>query len=88
MLALRTGWTPDVLAELPATFRGAAHWTLYAEAFAGVFTDLLSATRRDPPDHLTGAARVEFMSARRAAREALPMLRDDLFPPDEESTHG
>lgn len=28
MLALATGWTPDVLAELPAKFRAACHHAL------------------------------------------------------------
>lgn len=35
MLALATGWTPDVLAELPLPFRAACHWALYAQAICG-----------------------------------------------------
>lgn len=35
MLALATSWTPDVLAELPAGFRAACHWSLYAQTIAG-----------------------------------------------------
>lgn len=35
MLALATGWTPDVLAELPMSFRASCHWALYAAAIAG-----------------------------------------------------
>lgn len=35
MLAVETGWTPDVLASLPAAFRDACHWLLYARALSG-----------------------------------------------------
>lgn len=35
ILALETGWTPDVLTELPAAFRAACHWVLYGRAIAG-----------------------------------------------------
>ena len=35
MLALATGWTPDVLAELPLRFRAACHWALYARTIVG-----------------------------------------------------
>lgn len=35
MLALETGWTPDVIAELPRRFRLAAHWALFARAIVG-----------------------------------------------------
>jgi hypothetical protein len=35
MLALDTGWTPDMLAEMPASFREACHWTLYGRALVG-----------------------------------------------------
>lgn len=35
MVALRTGWTPDVLAELPLAFRRACHWAIYAESIVG-----------------------------------------------------
>ena len=35
MLALATGWTPDVLADLPMRFRAACHWATYVRAIAG-----------------------------------------------------
>lgn len=35
MLALSTGWTPDVLADMPAVFRAACHWVLYVRAIVG-----------------------------------------------------
>lgn len=35
MLALRTGWTPDVLSDLPLRFRAACHWSLYARVLCG-----------------------------------------------------
>lgn len=34
MLALATGWTPDVLADLPGRFRRACHWALYVTRMA------------------------------------------------------
>lgn len=30
-----TGWTPDVLADLPERFRDACHWRLFAGTLAG-----------------------------------------------------
>ena len=35
ILALDTGWTPDVLAALPLAFKRKCHWALYARAIAG-----------------------------------------------------
>ena len=70
MLALETGWTPDVIAELPASFRDAAHWALYARAICGPeglpSTDLPAGTRRTP--EMAKAA------------IALKAVRDGLFP--------
>ena len=34
-LALRTGWTPDVLGSLPGTFRRACHWRLWVGSVVG-----------------------------------------------------
>jgi hypothetical protein len=52
MLALRTGWTPDVIAELPGAFRAGCHWALYAQTIAGPeglpSTDLPPGTRATP----------------------------------------
>lgn len=35
ILALETGWTPDVLGALPLRFKRACHWALYARTMAG-----------------------------------------------------
>ena len=34
-LALRTGWTPEVIGSLPAAFRNACHWRLWVGAIVG-----------------------------------------------------
>lgn len=34
MLALATGWTPDVIGRLPLPFHVACHWVLYVHAIA------------------------------------------------------
>lgn len=52
MLALRTGWTPDVIAELPVAFRAGCHWALYAGTIAGPeglpFTEVAPGTKATP----------------------------------------
>jgi hypothetical protein len=35
MLALETGWTPDVLGDLPRRFKAACHWALFARTMVG-----------------------------------------------------
>lgn len=72
MLALETGWTPDVLAEIPTPFREACHWTLYARALAG--PEGLPSTevpRGASPDARLAAARLSV---------SLANLREELYP--------
>jgi hypothetical protein len=72
MLALRTGWTPDVLAELPARFRAACHWALWVEARVGPegFSST-EAPRGAPLEVRAAAARLSIEVAR---------ARTELFP--------
>lgn len=75
MTALRTGWTPDVLAEMPVAFRAACHWALYAETIAG--PEGLPSTERPaglPSEHAAAWLRT---------RAEVLRLRDVLYPGDE-----
>jgi hypothetical protein len=74
MLALRTGWTPDVLAELPDAFRSGCHWALYAQAVAG--DEGLPST--DIPASAPMSARLEMQKT----RVEVMKLRDALYPED------
>lgn len=76
MLALRTGWTPDVLADLPLRFRSAAHWAMYARVLSGP-NGLPSTDIPQDTDNATKAA-----AMRRNA--ALMPLRKALFPEDDD----
>ena len=72
MLAMATGWTPDVLADLPARFRASCHWSLYAQTIAG--PDGLPGTDLAPGQKATP----EFQ----AQRVAVMKLRNLLYPED------
>ena len=71
MLALRTGWTPDVMAELAPRFHAAVHWAMYAEAICGA--------EGLPPTEITGGSMAERQAALRRNAALLP-LRALLFP--------
>lgn len=83
ILAIRTGWTPDVIAELPDMFRDEAHWALFAEGYGQQYGDISTVVRRDPPRSLVGRELREFIDNRKAARSALEWLNNSLFPADE-----
>lgn len=83
ILALRTGWTPDVIADLPTRFRESTHWALYAEGFADRYGQIAAVVERDPPRELKGAQLTDFISNRKNARAAFDWLQKSLFPPDE-----
>lgn len=76
MLALETGWTPDVLAELPLPFVDACRWALYARAVAGPegfpSTEVPSGASQD----------VRLAVARQAI--AIDKHRKLLFPEDDD----
>lgn len=76
MLALATGWTPDVLAELPIGFRSAAHWALYAQAISG--------PEGLPSTELPAGASPDVRRAVMAQNAALLPIRDALYPEDED----
>lgn len=74
MLALRTGWTPNVLVELPRDFRAGCHWALYAESIAG--PEGLPSTEIPPTAPV--AVKVEMQKR----RVEVMRLRDQLYPED------
>lgn len=74
MLALATGWTPDVLAELPARFRAACHWRLYTGTIAG--PDGLPSTEAAPGTRMTPELQ--------AQRVGVMRLRKLLYPEDDD----
>ena len=71
-LALRTGWTPDVLGSLPGAFRRACHWRLWVGAVVGAegFPDTSA------PDGASPEARLAY--ARTAV--AVDRTRRAIFP--------
>lgn len=83
ILALRTGWTPDVIAELPTSFRESTHWALYSEGFAERYGQIATIVDRDPPRELKGVGLTEFIANRKSARTAFDWLKKTLFPADE-----
>lgn len=74
ILALETGWTPDVLVDLPGQFRRASHWTLYARTLVGddglQEIDVAAVSR----EHKAEAARAAMANAD---------VRKHLFPEDD-----
>jgi hypothetical protein len=73
ILALETGWTPDVLADMPAGFRRACHWALYARAIAG--PDGLQ-----EPQHPGRGASPQASTAYARAKVLIKQIRDNLYP--------
>lgn len=76
MLALRTGWTPDVLADLPMRFREAAHWAMYARTLTG--------PNGLPSTDIPQGESIEVKSAAMRRNAALMPLRRALFPEDDD----
>ncbi|HUT76768.1 MAG TPA: hypothetical protein VM285_03725 [Polyangia bacterium] len=76
MLAIETGWTPAVIAALPATFRSACHWALYARTLVG--PDGLPSTRVPA----SAAPAVKMEAARLSVQVA--KLREFLYPEDDD----
>lgn len=74
MLALRTGWTPDVLADVGVRFRRACHWALYAR--------VLSGPNGLPSTDIPAGADISVKSQAMQRNAALIPLRGHLFPED------
>lgn len=74
MLALETGWTPDVLAALPLRFRAACHWVLYTRALVGPegLPDTTVPIHADP----------QVKAAAIKLRQNVEAIRAILFPED------
>ena len=72
MLALETGWTPDVLADLPARFRQQCRWLLYARAVCG--------PEGLPVVTIPANAPIEVRLAAQESRAQLMKIRTLLFP--------
>lgn len=72
MLALSTGWTPDVLADMPAVFRAACHWALYARAIVG--------PEGIPSGEVPQGATPDVLRAALELRQVAADLRTLLYP--------
>ncbi len=80
MTALTTGWTPDVLAELPDRFRRACHWVLHAQAIVG--SDGL------PSITVPRDASLDERAAALRATVEIAQLRRLLYPEDSGGDDG
>lgn len=74
MLALETGWTPNIIGQLPAAFRAACHWAILARTVvpAEGLSDM------DIPFDADPAMKLAIVKARAATVH----LREFLFPDD------
>jgi hypothetical protein len=74
MLALETGWTPDVIASLRARFRAACHWALFIRAILpeGI-----------PPEMPVNSRDANARFAAVKQRHAIDQLRQVIYPADE-----
>lgn len=76
ILALETGWTPDVIGTIPVAFRAACHWALFVRSIVG-------ADGLPNPTIPAGAPATERLNVMRL-QVAMSQLRDSLFPEDED----
>lgn len=72
MIAMETGWTPDVLAELPDRFLGACRWVVYARAMAG--------DEGLPSGEIPQGAPPEALRAALRVKQQVETLRAALYP--------
>lgn len=89
MLALRTGWTPDVIGGdapngLSLDLRQACHWALYAEAMTSSYAQLTAAANADIPEHLSTEGRRAFRESRAAVGEILKSIQAAVLLNDED----
>lgn len=76
ILALDTGWTPDVLGDLPLAFKQKCHWALYARAISG--------PEGFPPTEVPSGASQEIRLAYARQAIAVDKHRQILFPGDDD----
>lgn len=85
MLAIRTGWTPDVIAGETGTvsneFREAAHWALYAEAMSPLL-DELSSIRTLSMENVSLKDKARIAGLKLSAARDEELYRSYLFPED------
>lgn len=72
MLALETGWTPDMMADLPVRFRQQCRWLMYARAICG--------PEGLPVVSIPAGAPIETRLAMQESRVQVAKLRSVLFP--------
>lgn len=83
MLALRTGWTPDVIGGdgpggVSDAFRRAAHFALYAERLAPVLAEDTQTLAMRPED-VDAPFRARLNKARERAHERTTVIRTLLL---------
>lgn len=81
MLALRTGWTPEVIGAIDNEFREAAHWALWAEAMEPVLGDLQTVLAASDKG-LSNTDKAKIASAKLTATRDLALYRSWLYPED------
>lgn len=72
ILALDTGWTPRAIGALPARFRAACHWALYARALTG--------PEGIPSGDIPQGATPDVLRAAIRVREEVQAIRAVLYP--------
>lgn len=78
MLALATGWTPEVIGQVSDRFRRACHWAIYARTIAG--------PKGLPSIEIPANAPMEQRLAIQSVRADVLRLRSHLFPEDGDGT--
>ena len=84
MLVARRGLGIDELRLIEPAFQSAVRWALFAEQVAKPLDESRRAASHDPPDHLSGKARNEFMSNRKAIRADIARLEAAIYPQDDD----
>lgn len=87
MLALETGWTPDVIAGdtgvVSDEFRRACHWVIYAREMDKVIDSLDETLAIDEGD-LTPTGKAQIVGLKLRAQENRALYHETLFPADED----
>lgn len=85
ILALRTGWTPDVIGGdapggVSASFRRAAHAALYAERLTPILDEYVELASTKPARGMSASELASFTGARQAAVNKAAEIRTLLYP--------